>query len=381
MNTATPQMRQQKDAPNDGYFGRSSGNSNANGGDRGPGPAGGAGSGQLSGNENMRGGRGGGFANAVGNGGTAGPPPGSYGYPPHNHFTQQYHPNNYNDHYGPEMINRPLHDPNNGYPHDAYHPHHPYPQHQPYPHPPHNMPQQQQMAMDLQYNYNYEIRPRTHFEKCTSQTRSIAHYRRLLQIGEGTYGQVYKAQCLSTNRTVALKKIRLSRVEDGIPRNVIREIKILKAMKHENMVQMIEVVSSKGYEHLDEDDERKDEKKRRLNKEQNEKEVNKGNSLTYDCDHYKMKNNLNSPPENSNNKNTSSKLQNQKLLQYTKVDAREKYKGNLFLVLEYVSHDLSGILDMGHRFSPVESKYIFRQLLSVLDYMHKRNNVNRDMKS
>jgi len=111
------------------------------------------------------------------------------------------------------------------------------------------------------------------------------------------------------------------------------------------MVQMIEVVSSKGYEHLDEEDERKDEKKRRMNRD--------------------------------NNKDKDVKVNEKEV----KVDAREKYKGNLFLVLEYVSHDLSGILDMGHRFTPVQSKYIFRQLLSVLDYMHKRNYVHRDLKS
>jgi serine/threonine protein kinase len=36
---------------------------------------------------------------------------------------------------------------------------------------------------------------------------------------------------------------------------------------------------------------------------------------------------------------------------------------------------------MGIRFNPVQSKYIFQQLLSVLDYMHEKRYVHRDLKS
>lgn len=55
--------------------------------------------------------------------------------------------------------------------------------------------------------------------------------------------------------------------------------------------------------------------------------------------------------------------------------------GNLFLVLEYVPHDLSGILDIGYRFSHLQSKCIFRQLLLVLQYMHENRYVHRDLNS
>ena len=40
-------------------------------------------------------------------------------------------------------------------------------------------------------------------------TRTVAHYQRLEQIGEGPYGQVYRAICLDTGQPVALKKMRL----------------------------------------------------------------------------------------------------------------------------------------------------------------------------
>lgn len=192
-------------------------------------------------------------------------------------------------------------------------------------------------------------------------TRTIAHYKRIEQIGEGTYGQVYKAVCLATNRVVALKKIRFSNVfTEGLPRNIIREIKILKALHHPNMVEMIEVVSSKGYEDLDDEDERKDRKKNR--------------DRTSDRDV------LSSPQSTADDADipSASKKGSKKI---RVADAREKYKGNLFLVLEYVSHDLAGILDMGYRFSHVQSKCIFRQLLLVLDYMHENKYVHRDLKS
>lgn len=191
----------------------------------------------------------------------------------------------------------------------------------------------------------------SHFQKCTARTRTIAHYRRIEQIGEGTYGQVYKA-ISHDNQIVALKKIRLTSVaSEGLPRTVIREIKILKALKHINMVRMIEVVSSKGYELLDEEDEHKEDKKKRL---QTEKD---GKDSSADA--------LSSATHAMSNTNGNA-IANE---------------GNLFLVLEYVSHDLSGILDMGIRFTPVQSKCIFRQLLDVLQYMHEHRYVHRDLKS
>lgn len=58
------------------------------------------------------------------------------------------------------------------------------------------------------------------------------------KIGEGTYGVVYKAEDnLHNNRLVALKKIRLESEEEGIPSTAIREVSILRELKHENIVQ------------------------------------------------------------------------------------------------------------------------------------------------
>jgi serine/threonine protein kinase len=165
-----------------------------------------------------------------------------------------------------------------------------------------------------------------------NMTRTIAHYERIEQIGEGTYGQVYRARCKDTNQIVALKKIRVHHGGYwGMPPTVIREIKILKRLRHPSLVQMVEVVSSKGVEHLDDEDEV--EEKHKLSK----------------------KDRI--------------------------VDAREGYKGNLFLVLEYVSHDLTGLMDVAYRFNEVQVKCIFRQLLEALQYMHDNKYVHRDIKS
>lgn len=45
---------------------------------------------------------------------------------------------------------------------------------------------------------------------------------------------------------VALKKINTKQEENGFPITALREVKILKALHHENIVKLKEIVSSKG---------------------------------------------------------------------------------------------------------------------------------------
>jgi cyclin-dependent kinase len=52
----------------------------------------------------------------------------------------------------------------------------------------------------------------------------------------GTYGVVYKAQFKETGAIVALKRIRLDNEEEGVPCTAIREISLLKELKHPNIV-------------------------------------------------------------------------------------------------------------------------------------------------
>lgn len=70
----------------------------------------------------------------------------------------------------------------------------------------------------------------------------LKNYRKLEKVGEGTYGVVYKAKHMETNRIVALKKIRLENEEEGVPSTAIREISILKELHHPNIVQLLDII-------------------------------------------------------------------------------------------------------------------------------------------
>lgn len=52
-------------------------------------------------------------------------------------------------------------------------------------------------------------------------------YKKMEKIGEGTYGEVFKAMCKTTGETVALKRIKVSDDEEGIPPTALREISLL----------------------------------------------------------------------------------------------------------------------------------------------------------
>ena len=55
----------------------------------------------------------------------------------------------------------------------------------------------------------------------------------------GTYGVVYKAREKATGEFVALKKIRLEVEDEGVPSTALREISILKELKHPNIVECV----------------------------------------------------------------------------------------------------------------------------------------------
>lgn len=61
-------------------------------------------------------------------------------------------------------------------------------------------------------------------------------YIKLEKLGEGTYGVVYKARNKVSGKTVALKKIRLTVGEEGVPSTAIREVSLLNEVKHPNIV-------------------------------------------------------------------------------------------------------------------------------------------------
>lgn len=99
---------------------------------------------------------------------------------------------------------------------------------------------------------------------------SLDKYERLEKVGEGTYGVVvsipaisllnidahplrprhalatpqYRSRNKETGEIVALKKIRLEQEDEGVPSTAIREISLLKEMKDENVVRLLDIVHS-----------------------------------------------------------------------------------------------------------------------------------------
>jgi CTD kinase subunit alpha len=67
-------------------------------------------------------------------------------------------------------------------------------------------------------------------------------YSRVQQVGEGTYGKVYKARNEVTKEYVALKRLRLETEREGFPITAIREIKLLHSFDHENIVGLLELM-------------------------------------------------------------------------------------------------------------------------------------------
>ncbi|KAI8352665.1 kinase-like domain-containing protein [Mortierella sp. GBAus27b] len=56
------------------------------------------------------------------------------------------------------------------------------------------------------------------------------------KLGEGTFGEVHKARRKGSGELLALKRILMHNENEGIPITALREIKILKRLKHENIV-------------------------------------------------------------------------------------------------------------------------------------------------
>ncbi|ESQ29781.1 hypothetical protein EUTSA_v10023419mg [Eutrema salsugineum] len=137
-------------------------------------------------------------------------------------------------------------------------------------------------------------------------SRSLDCYEKLEQCGEGTYGLVYMAKDIKTGEIVALKKIRMDNEREGFPITAIREIRILKKLHHENVIQLKEIVTS---------------------------------------------------PDNN------------------------KDEGGIYMVFEYMDHDLTGLADRSKlRFTVPQIKCYMKQLLTGLHYCHVNQVLHRDIK-
>ncbi|XP_048879082.1 cyclin-dependent kinase 16-like isoform X4 [Brienomyrus brachyistius] len=66
-------------------------------------------------------------------------------------------------------------------------------------------------------------------------------YTKLDKVGEGTYATVFKGRSKLTGNLVALKEIRLEH-EEGAPCTAIREVSLLKDLKHANIVTLHDII-------------------------------------------------------------------------------------------------------------------------------------------
>ena len=132
--------------------------------------------------------------------------------------------------------------------------------------------------------------------------RSVEAYEKIEQVGEGTYGEVFMARSRDDSSLVALKKVKLEGEREGFPITAIREIKILKSLNHDNVINMKEIVTSKN-------------------------------------------------------------------------------KSSIYMVFEYMDHDLTGLAGReGIKFSVPQIKCYMQQLLTGLNYCHLNNILHRDIK-
>lgn len=142
-------------------------------------------------------------------------------------------------------------------------------------------------------------------------SRDVTDFEEIEQIGEGTYGQVWMGRDKDSGEIVALKKVRMDQEKEGFPVTAIRELKMLRSLRHENIVNLKEIVTGQNQ-----------------------------------------------------NKNKA-----------------RRNKHEIYMVFEYVDHDLTGLMDTpAIRFTEAQVKTYAKQLLSGLWYCHEREVLHRDIK-
>jgi serine/threonine protein kinase len=65
----------------------------------------------------------------------------------------------------------------------------------------------------------------------------LERYKKIERIGEGSYGVVYKASDIVNGRLVAIKKLKANMFHQGLHSTTIREIAVLRELRHPTLVQ------------------------------------------------------------------------------------------------------------------------------------------------
>ncbi|KAL8931337.1 MAG: hypothetical protein Q9211_007040, partial [Gyalolechia sp. 1 TL-2023] len=145
------------------------------------------------------------------------------------------------------------------------------------PAPPHQLPNQNLPISSVNYYHQYHSSrtPQSGLNQSTPVPRSAPVYtstdsiqpkmdkrhpssfQQLEKLGEGTYATVFKGRNRQTGELVALKEIHLDS-EEGTPSTAIREISLMKELKHENIVSLHDVIHTENklmlvFEYMDKD--------------------------------------------------------------------------------------------------------------------------------
>ena len=174
----------------------------------------------------------------------------------------------------------------------------------------------------------------------------MADYEKLKCVGEGTYGKVFLAKCRKSMRMVALKKLKLQE-SGGFPLCSVREVQILTKLQHENIVNLVEIVTN-----------RTTQRKREM-----QKAAAAAAESTWD-----------------GSAATAEELDDDD------EDAEEDHAENtIYMVFEYCEFDLGGLLqaaktDASVRISPDHVRTWTQQLLLGVEYMRTNAILHRDLK-
>lgn len=69
-------------------------------------------------------------------------------------------------------------------------------------------------------------------------------YSAVAKVGEGTYASVFLARNVQTGQKVAIKKIKVANSADGMDISAIREVKVLRELRHPNVIGLVDCFSS-----------------------------------------------------------------------------------------------------------------------------------------